>query len=96
MQEKLVIHVCLVMLNMMWRSQASMRTLGDSELAISVYPTFSYNALGGGGVATCEQSGDVMHLTFDPHTVVIPDVNYRYSQGIRPLLWPVMIIVLRG
>ncbi len=61
----------------MWWSQAAMRTLGDSELAISIYPTFSYNALGGGGLATCEQSGDVMHLTFDPRTVVIPDVNYR-------------------
>ena len=53
-----------------------MRTLGDSELAISVYPTFSYNSLGGGGVATATQSGDVVHLTFDPQTVVIPDVNY--------------------
>ena len=53
-----------------------MRTLGDSELAISIYPTFSYNSLGGGGVAKATQSGDVVHLTFDPRTVVIPDVNY--------------------
>lgn len=54
-----------------------MRTLEDSELAISVYPTFSYNALGGGGVAAAKQSGNVVHLVFDPASVNIPDVNYR-------------------
>ena len=54
-----------------------MRTLEDSELAISVYPTFSYNALGGGGVAAAKQNGNVVHLVFDPESVNIPDVNYR-------------------
>lgn len=57
--------------------KASMRTLHDSELAVAVYPTFSYNAVGGGGLAKAEQDGDVVHLTFDPATLVIPDVNYR-------------------
>lgn len=54
-----------------------MRTLSDSELAVSVYPTFAYNALGGGGIATAEQHGNIVRLTFDPAAVNIPDVNYR-------------------
>ena len=35
--------------------QVSMRTLSDSELAVAVYPTFSYNSLGGGGIATARE-----------------------------------------
>lgn len=31
--------------------QVGMRTLQDSQLAVSIYPTFSYDARGGGGVA---------------------------------------------
>ena len=57
--------------------QVSMRTLSDSELAIAVYPTFSYNSLGGGGVATAREEGSIVHVTFDPSTLTIPDVNYR-------------------
>ncbi|KAK9916952.1 hypothetical protein WJX75_009171 [Coccomyxa subellipsoidea] len=57
--------------------QASMRTLHDSELAVAIYPTFNYNALGGGGLAAARQDGDIVHLTFDPATLNIPDVNYR-------------------
>ncbi|EIE27029.1 hypothetical protein COCSUDRAFT_83588 [Coccomyxa subellipsoidea C-169] len=54
-----------------------MRTLHDSELAVAIYPTFTYNALGGGGLAKATQDGDIVHLTFDPATLNIPDVNYR-------------------
>ena len=54
-----------------------MRTLSDSELAIAVYPTFSYNSMGGGGLATAREEGSVVHITFDPSTLSIPDVNYR-------------------
>lgn len=54
-----------------------MRTLHDSELAVAIYPTFNYNALGGGGLAAARQDGDIVHLTFDPATLNIPDVNYR-------------------
>lgn len=57
--------------------QVSMRTLSDSELAIAVYPTFSYNSLGGGGVASAREEGSIVHITFDPSTLTIPDVNYR-------------------
>ena len=35
--------------------QVAMRTLQDCQLAISVYPTFAYDARSGGGVA--ETSG---------------------------------------
>ena len=54
-----------------------MRTLSDSELAVAVYPTFSYNSLGGGGIATAREEGSKVHMTFDPSTLSIPDVNYR-------------------
>jgi hypothetical protein len=54
-----------------------MRTLSDSELAVAVYPTFTYNSVGGGGVATATQEGSIVHMTFDPSTLNIPDVNYR-------------------
>lgn len=54
-----------------------MRTLSDSELAVAVYPTFSYNSVGGGGLATAREEGSIVHMTFDPSTLSIPDVNYR-------------------
>ena len=57
--------------------QVSMRTLSGSELAVAVYPTFSYNSSGGGGVATAQEDGSIVHMTFDPSTLTIPDVNYR-------------------
>ncbi len=57
--------------------QVSMRTLSDSELAVAVYPTFTYNSVGGGGIATATQEGSIVHMTFNPSTLNIPDVNYR-------------------
>ncbi|CAK0735881.1 hypothetical protein CVIRNUC_000655 [Coccomyxa viridis] len=57
--------------------QVSMRTLSDCELAVAVYPTFSYNSIGGGGLASATQEGSVVHIQFDPSTLKIPDVNFR-------------------
>ena len=57
--------------------QVTMRTLSDSELAVAVYPTFSYNSIGGGGVASATQDGSIVHIQFDPKSLLIPDVNYR-------------------
>ena len=54
-----------------------MRTLSDSELAVAVYPTFSYNSVGGGGIASATQDGSIVRIQFDPSTLSIPDVNYR-------------------
>ncbi len=54
-----------------------MRTLSDSELAVAVYPTFSYNSVGGGGIASARRDGEIIYMTFDPSTLSIPDVNFR-------------------
>lgn len=66
-----------------------MRTLHDSELAVAIYPTFTYNALGGGGLAKATQDGDIVHLTFDPATLNIPDVNYR-NTTFMGMVWVLM------
>ncbi len=66
-----------VQLKQIMDMQVSMRTLSDSELAVAVYPTFSYNSIGGGGLATAREEGSIVHITFDPSTLSIPDVNYR-------------------
>lgn len=34
-----------------------MRTLEDCQLAVSIYPTFSYDARGGGGIAETTGQG---------------------------------------
>ena len=54
-----------------------MRTLSDSELSVSIYPTFEYNSSGGGGVATASADGSRINLLFDPKAVTIPEVSMR-------------------
>ena len=41
----------------------------------------AYDARGGGGVATTKDLGNgKLHVTFDPHTLFIPDVNYKTAK----------------
>lgn len=48
-------------------AQVLLNTLSDCQLAVSVYPTFAYNAAGGGGAGTVRQGADgLLHVTFDP------------------------------
>jgi hypothetical protein len=60
--------------------QVLMRTLSDSELSVSVYPTFAYNSLGGGGLATARTEGNRINLLFDPTSVTIPEVSTRTAK----------------
>ena len=61
-------------------SQVLLSTLGDCQLAVSVYPTFSYNAAGGGGTGTVRARDDgLLQLVFDPSTLNIPPINYQHA-----------------
>lgn len=57
-----------------------MRTLADSELAVSVYPSFAYNSLGGGGIADATVEGRRVNITFNPTSVNIPPVDARTTK----------------
>eukprot|EP00884_Botryococcus_braunii_P008702 jgi/Botrbrau1/17833/Bobra.0127s0077.2 len=60
--------------------QVLMRTLSDSELAVSFYPSFAYNSLGGGGIAEASEGGRHLNLTFNPTAVRIPPVDSRTTK----------------
>lgn len=48
-------------------AQVLLNTLADCELAVSVYPTFSYNAAGGGGAGSVTERADgLLNIRFDP------------------------------
>lgn len=50
--------------------QVLLSTLADCELAVSVYPTFSYNAAGGGGSGSVTERDDgLLNIRFDPSTL---------------------------
>lgn len=51
-------------------TQVLLSTLADCELAVSVYPTFSYNAAGGGGSGSVTERDDgLLNIRFDPSTL---------------------------
>lgn len=56
-------------------------TLSDCSLAVSIYPTFSYNASGGGGVGRIvSQDGDIATVEFDIESLSIPPIDYRSTK----------------
>lgn len=68
-------------LNDLQKHQIGMRALPNSQLAVGIYPTFTYNASGGAGVAETEDLGDGrMHVTFDAQTLYIPDVYSKTAK----------------
>ena len=59
-------------------SQIRMKTTSGSALAIGFYPTFKYNASGGGGVGQVTAiSGSRASIKFDPEEVLIPPLSWR-------------------
>ena len=70
--------------------QVRMESLKGCQLGIGMYPTFSYNASGGGGIATATpsvESPSRVDVVFDPAAVTIPDVTYSTARvGGVPLL----------
>lgn len=60
--------------------QVFLKTLADCQLAVSVFPTFSYNAADGGGSGSVRPGPDGrLQLTFDPASLVIPPINYQHA-----------------
>jgi hypothetical protein len=77
-------------------SQVVLKTLSDCELAVSVYPTFSYSAAGGGGTGhLIERMPDgILKVSFPPETLVIPPVSTATSAIIGiPLPPPLKISI---
>lgn len=61
-------------------SKVLLRTLSDCKLAVSIYPTFSYDAAGGGGSGSVSPGdGGLLRLTFDPASLEIPPINYQHA-----------------
>lgn len=53
--------------------QVVLNTLQDCQLAVSVYPTFDYNAKNGGGTGSVTAGeGGLLRVSFDPATLQIP------------------------
>ena len=53
--------------------QVVLNTLRDCQLAVSIYPTFAYNAEGGGGAGTVTPQPDgTLRVSFDPASLQIP------------------------
>lgn len=73
-----------------------MRTLSDCQLAVSIYPTFSYDAAGGGGIAQITNSPDSqrLELSFDASTLSIPDVSYATARFLSVPLLPIFNIAI--
>ncbi|GLC34977.1 hypothetical protein PLESTB_001184800 [Pleodorina starrii] len=77
-------------------TRVRLKTRQDCELAVSFYPRFRYNALGGGGWGTVTDLGDgKLHLSFDTSVLVIPDMSYRTAtlMGLLPIPPPLNIAI---
>ena len=58
-----------------------MKTTSGSALAIGFYPTFKYNASGGGGLGKITAiSGSRASIEFDPQQVLIPPLSWRTGE----------------
>eukprot|EP01023_Acetabularia_acetabulum_P016133 TRINITY_DN17966_c1_g2_i2.p3 TRINITY_DN17966_c1_g2~~TRINITY_DN17966_c1_g2_i2.p3 ORF type:complete len:210 (+),score=31.33 TRINITY_DN17966_c1_g2_i2:234-863(+) len=81
------------------QQQIKLRTKQNCELAISWFPRFNYNAVGGGCqglVKMEEQKKDKYTLYFDPTKVCIPNLNWITTRvmGIVPLP-PLLFVAIR-
>ncbi|GFR50830.1 hypothetical protein Agub_g13103 [Astrephomene gubernaculifera] len=77
-------------------TRVRLKTRQDCELAVSFYPRFSYNGIGGGGWGTVTDLGaGKLHLNFDTSVLVIPDMSYRTAMlaGLLPIPPPLNIAI---
>lgn len=59
-------------------SQVQLVTQSDCNLAVARYPTFRYNASGGGGWGRVEsQEGSLLRVVFDAEALVIPALSFK-------------------
>jgi hypothetical protein len=78
-------------------SQVVLNTLSDCQLAVSIYPTFGYNAAGGGGTGTVTQDpvSGLLNIVFDAETLVIPPITYATSTVLGiPIPPPLKIAII--
>jgi len=55
-------------------------TLSDCQLAVSIYPTFSYNAAGGGGMGQAFRESDgLVRVAWTADSLDIPPITYATS-----------------
>lgn len=73
-----------------------LNTLGDCELAVSVYPTFGYHAAGGGGTGQAVLGDDgLLHVDWDPSALDIPSIDTAHASILGvPLPPPLRIRIL--
>jgi len=77
-------------------SKVMLSTLADCKLAVSVYPTFSYDASGGGGVATLRDLGDGKYFaSWDANQLDIPPLDYRSTKVLGIPIPPPLKIVIK-
>ena len=59
-----------------------LESLDGCRLTIGSYPTFLYNAIGGGGEAFLSQINEqnLQHIKFDPLTFVMPSLNWSTTK----------------
>ena len=59
-----------------------LKSLDGCRLAIGKYPSFSYNAYGGGGKATLlpNQKRNLLHISFSPETFSIPPLTSQTTK----------------
>ena len=73
-----------------------LNTLRDCSLAVSMYPTFAYNAAGGGGEGrVVAVDGDVLAVEFDAASLQIPAIDYRSTKVVGvPIPPPLRIEII--
>ncbi|GAX79146.1 hypothetical protein CEUSTIGMA_g6586.t1 [Chlamydomonas eustigma] len=76
--------------------QVRLKTRADCELEVSVYPTFAYNAVGGGGWADAEDLGNgLLKLSFNPNDLYVPDLSFRTASIFKIPLPPPLTIAIQ-
>jgi hypothetical protein len=77
-------------------SKVMLSTLADCKLAVSIYPMFSYNAGGGGGVGTLREAGNGKYFaSWDANQLDIPPLDYRSTKVLGIPIPPPLKIVIK-
>lgn len=76
--------------------RVTMRTTEDCALQVSIFPRFTYDARGGGGVAHSQPvpGSHQLQVSFDPEALDIPDVSYKTARFMGLPLIPIFRIAV--
>lgn len=88
--------VSSMMLDEIGIGNVMLSTLQDCSLAVSIYPTFSYDAAGGGGIGRIvSKDGDIATVEFDASSLNIPAIDYKSTKVLGiPIPPPLCIRIL--